>query len=69
MHELGSITRTLEEFGQYAATRRVIPVRTTVLAALGLPLLLAIVSEGARRPEAAPARAADRAALAQDKAR
>ncbi|GBU16279.1 hypothetical protein AwMethylo_04940 [Methylobacterium sp.] len=40
-----------------------------VLAALGLPLLLAIVSEGARRPEAAPARAADRAALAQDKAR
>ena len=32
MHELGNITPTLEEFRQYAATRRVIPVRTTVLA-------------------------------------
>ncbi|MDN5700133.1 MAG: anthranilate synthase component I [Kocuria sp.] len=32
MQQLGTITPTLQEFREYAATRRVIPVRTTVLA-------------------------------------
>lgn len=32
MRQLGTITPTLQEFREYAATRRVIPVRTTVLA-------------------------------------
>ena len=32
MRDLGTITPTLEEFREYARTRRVIPVRTTVLA-------------------------------------
>lgn len=32
MQQLGTITPTLQEFREYAATRRVMPVRTTVLA-------------------------------------
>ena len=32
MQQLGTITPTLEEFREHAATRRVVPVRTTVLA-------------------------------------
>ena len=53
MHELGSITPTLEEFRQYAATRRVIPVRTTVLADSLTPVGLyraLVTREGEPRP-------------------
>lgn len=53
MHELGSITPTLDEFRQYAATRRVIPVRTTVLADSLTPVGLyraLVTREGEPRP-------------------
>ncbi|MDO4918386.1 anthranilate synthase component I [Kocuria sp.] len=53
MQHLGTITPTLEEFREYAATRRVVPVRTTVLADSLTPVGLyraLVTRDGAPRP-------------------
>ena len=53
MQELGTITPTLEEFREYAATRRVVPVRMSVLADALTPVGLyraLVTRDGAARP-------------------
>lgn len=53
MQELGTITPTLEEFREYAATRRVVPVRMSVLADALTPVGLyraLVTRNGAARP-------------------
>lgn len=53
MQELGTITPTLEEFREYAATRRVVPVRMFVLADALTPVGLyraLVTRDGAARP-------------------
>ncbi|RLZ03677.1 anthranilate synthase component I [Kocuria tytonicola] len=53
MQQLGTITPTLEEFREHAATRRVVPVRTTVLADALTPVGLyraLVARDGQARP-------------------